>query len=256
MEQKISVVINTYNASEHLDKVLKSLKRFDEIVVCDMESTDSTISLAEKHGCKIVTFPKGDHKICEPARDFAIHSAENDWVFVVDSDEIVPDALRDYLYERISNPGFNSALAIPRKNMFLGKPATASPDYQLRFFLKDKTVWPSTIHSRPKVEGKVENIPSNRKDLYMIHLDDLSIKSRIDKMNTYSDYEVIKRARKKYGTFKMMIRPGWFFIRSFIFGKGFTDGKRGLIRAYMASLYQIMYLSKLYENSIKDKRSM
>ena len=69
-----------------------------------------------------------------PARDFAIHSASFDWVFVVDADEIVPDALRDYLYERISDPGFDAALAVPRKNMFLGKPATASPDYQLRFF--------------------------------------------------------------------------------------------------------------------------
>lgn len=41
------------------------------------------------------------------------------------------------------------------------------------------------------------------------------------------------------------------FIRSLLFGKGFSDGKRGLIRAYMASLYQIIYLSKLYENSLK-----
>ena len=219
MSGKISVVINTYNASEHLGKVLESLNRFDEIVVCDMESTDSTVAIAEKYGCRVVTFPKGDIKICEPARDFAIHSASFDWVFVVDADEIVPDALRDYLYERISDPGFDAALAVPRKNMFLGKPATASPDYQLRFFLKNKTVWPSTIHSRPKVDGKIENIPATRKELYMMHLDDLSIKSRVDKMNTYSEYEVIKRSHKKYGTFKMLTRPWWFFIRSYLFGK-------------------------------------
>lgn len=154
-----------------------------------------------------------------PARDFAIHSASFDWVFVVDADEIVPDALRDYLYERISDPGFDAALAVPRKNMFLGKPATASPDYQLRFFLKNKTVWPSTIHSRPKVDGKIENIPATRKELYMIHLDDLSIKSRVDRMNTYSEYEIAKRSHKKYGTFKMLTRPWWFFIRSYLFGK-------------------------------------
>ena len=35
----ISVVINTYNASQYLAKVLESVKDFDEIVVCDMEST-------------------------------------------------------------------------------------------------------------------------------------------------------------------------------------------------------------------------
>lgn len=246
--------MNTYNAEVHLQKVLDSLKGFDEIVVCDMESTDSTAAIAADNGCRVVTFPKGNHNICEPARDFAIHSAKYDWVFVVDADEIVPKALKDYLYSRINEPGFNSALAVARQNMFLGRPATASPDYQLRFFLKDKTTWPATIHSRPKVECIVENIPANRKDLYMIHLDDLSIKSRIDKMNVYSDYEVVKRSHKKYGTVKMLVRPWWFFIRSFILGKGITDGKRGLVRAYMASLYQIIYLSKLYENSVKDKR--
>ena len=53
---------------------------------------------------------------------------------------------------------------------------------------------------------------------------------------------------------KMLFRPGWFFIRSLLFGKGFSDGKRGLIRAYMASLYQIIYLSKLYENSLKNEQ--
>ena len=32
----ISVVINTYNAQQHLAKVLESVKDFDEVVVCDI----------------------------------------------------------------------------------------------------------------------------------------------------------------------------------------------------------------------------
>lgn len=112
--------MNTYNAEEHLQKVLYSLKGFDEIVVCDMESTDSTVDIAKSNGCKVVTFPKGNTNICEPARDFAIHSATNDWVFVVDADEIVPEALKNYLYDRINESNFTSALAVPRLNSFLG----------------------------------------------------------------------------------------------------------------------------------------
>ena len=64
----ISVVINTYNAEEHLREVLDAVKGFDEIVVCDMESTDSTTDIARRYGCKIVTFPKAGHKSAEPAR--------------------------------------------------------------------------------------------------------------------------------------------------------------------------------------------
>ena len=42
---KISVVINTYNAEKHLVTVLESVKEFDQIVLCDMHSSDNTIAI-------------------------------------------------------------------------------------------------------------------------------------------------------------------------------------------------------------------
>ena len=59
-ENKISVVINTYNAEQYLEEVLEAVKGFDEILVCDMESTDRTVAIAQANGCRVVTFPKGD----------------------------------------------------------------------------------------------------------------------------------------------------------------------------------------------------
>ena len=73
---KISVVIQTYNSEQFLERVLNSVKEFDEIVVCDMYSTDRTIEIARKFDCKIVYHKKTD--FCEPARNFAIHSATYD----------------------------------------------------------------------------------------------------------------------------------------------------------------------------------
>lgn len=84
MNDKISVVINTYNASKYLERSLEAVKDFDEIVICDMESTDDTLDIARKYGCKIVTYPKGNHVSAEPARTFAIQSATSQWVLVVD----------------------------------------------------------------------------------------------------------------------------------------------------------------------------
>lgn len=254
MDKKISVVINTYNASSHLEDVLNSVIEFDQIVVCDMESTDDTLEIVAKFAstgkCKIVHFPKGNHKICEPARDFAIHSADYKWVLVVDADEIVPDALRKYLYARINEPGFDDAIALARQNLFMGRPATASPDYQLRFFQKEKACWPPIIHARPHVDCHIIEIPANRKDLYLRHLDNPSIAERISKMNNYTDYEVIKREKRPYGTFRFLFRPLWFFLRSYLLGKGFLDGKRGLIRAYMAMIYQATYMAKITEKRL------
>src|SRR5574344_2038981 len=52
-KQKISVVINTYNAERMLETTLKSVQKADEIIICDMYSTDKTIEIAEKFGCKV-----------------------------------------------------------------------------------------------------------------------------------------------------------------------------------------------------------
>ena len=66
-QNRISVVINTYNAQAMLEEVILAVKHFDEVLVCDMESTDSTVAIARKYGCKVVTFPKAQHKSAEPA---------------------------------------------------------------------------------------------------------------------------------------------------------------------------------------------
>ena len=116
---KISVVIQTYNSEQFLERVLNSVKEFDEIVVCDMYSTDRTIEIARKFDCKIVYHKKTD--FCEPARNFAIHSATYDWVLVVDSDEIVPADLKDYLYTLLREQRAIGGVWIPRKNYLMGK---------------------------------------------------------------------------------------------------------------------------------------
>ena len=118
--QHISVVINTYNAEKHLKAVLEAVKNFDEIVICDMESTDQTLDIARSYNCKIVTFPKGNLRIVEPARQFAIDKASSPWVLVVDADEVVTPELRKYLYDAIRKDSCPDAIAIPRKNYFMG----------------------------------------------------------------------------------------------------------------------------------------
>ncbi len=55
----------TYNASQHLAEVLETVKDFDEVVICDMESTDNTLDIARKYGCKIVIFKRGNYQICD-----------------------------------------------------------------------------------------------------------------------------------------------------------------------------------------------
>ena len=253
-EKGISVVINTYNASEHLAEVIEAVKDFDEILVCDMESTDDTLDIARRHGCRIVTFPRETFSIVEPAREFAIRQAACPWVLVVDADEIVTPELRDYLYGRIAQPDCPQGLYIPRKNQFLGQYENSfTADYQLRFFVREGTEWPPYVHTFPKVKGRTEKIPTSLKNVCFYHLADESITERIDKDNRYTDGEVEKRGSRHYGICSLLLRPHWKFFDSYIVRGGFRDGKNGLIRAGLTAFYQFVLIAKVMEHRMKNK---
>lgn len=248
--QKISVVINTYNASKYLARVLNAVKNFDEIVVCDMESTDDTIDIAREHGCKIVTFPKANHKSAEPARTFAIQSATSDWVLVVDADEVVSESLRSYLYDFIKDPGKIRGLFIPRKNYTMKVFLPSSyPDYQLRFFIKEGTTWPPYVHTFPKVQGALDYIPKSRKDCAFDHLDD-STRATINRLNNYTDNEVEKRADQKVTFLKLFASPMIRFIKLYFIKGGIFYGIPGYVQAMRAAQYKFTALCKLYEKQI------
>lgn len=248
----ISVVINTYNAEKHLAKVLDAVKDFDEIVVCDMESTDDTIGIAKQYGCKIATFPKGNITIVEPARNFAIQQASNEWVLVVDADEIITPELRQYLYDIIKSPDCPTGIFISRLNMFLGRYSSkkSSNDYQLRFMKRDKVDWPHTIHSVPRIDGPVDKAPNKYK---MLHLADETIYQIVNKANIYSDNEVVKKMHKNYGYWALFYRPLWRFFRTYIIKGEILRGKRGLIRAYMDANYQVYVVSKIIEKKLRSQ---
>lgn len=253
-QKKISVVINTRNAEQHLQRVLDAVKSFDEILICDMESTDNTLKIAHDNGCRVVTFPKADHKSAEPARTFAIQSASYPWVLVVDADEIVTTELHDYLYRRIGEPNCPAGLYIPRLNRFmLSYTKSIAYDHQLRFFKKEGTVWPPYVHTFPTVQGKTEKIPSSEKNVCFVHLADETISDLVRKTNSYTDGELQKRSTKHYGLGTLLWRPFWRFFRNYVLKLGFRDGLPGFIRAGMDAFYQFVLVAKIIERTYRNK---
>lgn len=243
----ISVVINTYNAEKHLARVLDSVKDFDEIVICDMESTDDTLKIAEEYGCHVVTFRKEGVNIVEPARNFAIQAAKHPWVLVVDADEIVTKELRSYLYGHIAKNNAEEGVFIPRRNYFMGQFMHALyPDYILRFFRKDAVDWPPIIHVQPMVKGTVIHAPKDG-GLAFEHLANDNVSCRLQKTDTYTDNEVIKKAGKNYGWGALLWRPFFRFFKSYILKSGWRDGKAGFLWASLDATYQLVMLGKHME---------
>ena len=240
---RISAVLNTYNAAEHLDEVLDALHGFDEIILVDMHSTDETRAIATRHGARIIDFERCG--ICEPARNAAIQAASNPWVLIVDADEIVPPALRDYLYKLISSPNPPAALRLPLRNYFMGcEMHCLYPNYITRFARRDAIDWPPIIHAKPVIAGRIGSIPSRRKELAMIHLAKNTVESRLEKLERYTSREVERRGPRRYNAFAYLVKPFARFLHAYLFKGGFRDGHPGLIWALLDAQYKLATIAR------------
>ena len=240
---RISAVLNTFNAEEHLDLVLESLKGFDEIILVDMHSTDATRAIATRHGARIIDFERCN--ICEPARNAAIQAASHPWVLIVDADEVVPEALRNHLYQVAASANPPAALNIPRINFFMNREMRSLyPDYITRFTRRDAIDWPPVIHARPVVNGRIDSIPARRKDLAFIHLAKNTVESRLEKMARYTAMEVGRRGPRRYGAATFILKPLARFFRAYILKGGFRDGHPGLLWALLDAQYKLATIAR------------
>ena len=255
---KISVVIHTYNAAEHLERVIDSLDGFDEVLVVDMESTDNTVDIARRCGARVLTFPRGQHRIAEPARQFGIDSAAHQWVFEVDADEIVPRSLTAYLKELVGRSDAPDGVRMPRRNFYLGREMHAGyPDHILRFFRRDKSHWPPEVHSMPQVDGRVDTIPASRRDLALIHLANENVSTRAAKDLCYSDYEVMRKAgRRPHPAADLLWRPAFVFFKRYLLKGAWRDGARGLAYATQAACYEALICCKLLQNKLSTENGI
>lgn len=252
---KISVVVHTYNAEKFLRKCLEALVGFDEILICDMHSTDQTIPIANEFGARIIYHENVGY--ADPARDFAIHSAANEWVLVVDADEIVTPELKKYLYDFLDSPKAEkyAGLFLTCKNFFMGRFLYGSyPNYILRFMRQSKAYWPPTVHSKPKIDGEVMYIPKRDKKLSLIHLGNDNVTEKLRKMNIYSSLEVVRRKGKKISFAGIIFKPYFRFVKEYILKGGFRSGRAGYVFARMSSTYKMLTIAKMWEEEMdKDK---
>lgn len=142
-----SVGIIVFNRASTLETTLRSVKDFDEIIVCDGGSVDGTLELAKKYGCKIieqdVRYKRADGSISDfsGVRNQTLEASTNDWFLFIDSDEYLSndsvEEIRRIVKE--AKPKYR-VYDMPRK--FVHKNniidcAVAYPCYQTRFFHKE-----------------------------------------------------------------------------------------------------------------------
>lgn len=257
---KISVVINTYNEEKRLPRLLFSIKSLTrDIVVVDMMSTDKTREIAKNFGARVFKHKKISY--VEPARNFAIEKAKNEWVLILDADEEVTPELKEYLKKEIKEPR-GDYYRIPRKNIIFNKWMKYSgwwPDFNIRFFKKENVSWENKIHSIPLTKGTGIDLPVDGK-LAIRHRHYTSIEDYIEKMNRYTTIQA--RDLNKLGvefSWKLLItKPLSEFLRRYFAERGYKDGLHGLAVCLLQSSSELVIYSKLWQKQkfIKQKLSV
>ena len=149
----LSCIIHTRNSAETLGKALESVAWADEIIVVDMESTDSTRAIAANYTQRILSTPVVPR--VDGIRQQFLAEARHDWILVLDSDEYLAADARVNVANLLEQYGDQyDAFAIPRFNYIAGQIMRGSgwyPASQIRLFRKGTVRWSDANHQTPEV---------------------------------------------------------------------------------------------------------
>src|SRR3954454_16391159 len=96
----VSVLVPVKNEAENLGRCLPALAWADEVFVVDSQSTDDTVLVAEAHGATVVQFDFNG--VYPKKKNWALENLpfRNEWVLIVDADEVVVPELATEIAER------------------------------------------------------------------------------------------------------------------------------------------------------------
>jgi len=239
----ITAVVLTKNNKETLRTCLSSLTFVDEIVVVDDNSTDTTIRIAKKMGAKVYKRKMEDNFAKQ--RNFGLKKAKGEWVFFLDADERVSEALASEIYNLQFTIYHADGFYIKRKDKFLGKELKHGETniHLLRFAKKDVGKWRRKVHEVWEIEGKVSSLNNS-----IIHESHKDLAGLIDKVNRYSDLHAKQKLKDKEisNLFKIVFYPIAKFINNYIFRLGILDGLHGFVIAILMSMHSFLAWSKLW----------
>lgn len=254
---RISVIINVIKAEEdYLPQALSSVKKFaDEIIVVDMESGEKAVNSAKEAGAKV--FHHKRLMYVEPARNYGISKATGDWLFILDPDEELSKSLAIKL-KNIARENKADYVCLPRKNIVFGKWIKHSrwwPDYNIRFFKKDKVVWSEIIHSVPQTVGKGIDLSAEEENS-IIHYHYASIDQFIERMNRYTSEHANNLINEgyKFRWRDIIKKPAGEFLSRYFRGSGYKDGLHGLALSGLQSFSElVLYLKVWQAKKFKEK---
>ena len=234
---------------------MDSIKWADEIIIIDSYSTDKTLEIVSEFDTKIF-----QHEYINSAKqkNWTLQYCKNDWVFQIDSDEILESNAEEIIRKTINYADENIyCFKMPRKNHVLGKWVKYGglyPDWEYRLFKKGHGKWwDREVHSRIVVSGGIGTLNTP-----LIHHGMPHISKQLSNLDRYTRYEADDFTKRgaQFSWLKWIFGPPFIFFKNYFMLQGFRDGWRGFFLAAYAGIYYFLSHSKLLEmETLKLKKS-
>jgi len=245
----LSVVIITLNAERTLDQTLRSVTDWvNEVVLVDSGSTDDTLNIAQTYGCRVL-----HHRFdgFGAQKQFAINQATNDWVLVLDADEVLDATLQHTIQQTLNqNPNTTQSFSLPRSLVFMGKPLQHGGEHNrpvVRLFNRQHAhVSDALVHETVVTNGPVSTLSGT-----LWHDSYGSLHDYIAKMNQYTSLNARQFGKTPHrrGPLDVSVRFAFKFVKVYFFKGSILDGLPGFVWAFFSAVYPVMKYIKLQERT-------
>lgn len=249
----ISAVMITLNSERLLPTVLDALSWCDEVVVVDSGSTDRTLTIARQWGARVL---HRDFDGFGTQKGYAVAQAKNDWVLVVDADEVVTPELRNEINQRVGHEPGVIGYEVPISLIFLGRLMKHGGEFKmphLRLFNRTfGTYNTNRVHEDVALKGgKVLTLKN-----HMLHDSYGSLHEYFEKMNRYTTAgarELNGRGRRA-SLGQVIMRLPFTFFKEYVLKRNALNGYPGFVWSLFSAMYPVVKYAKLHE--LQQKRPL
>ncbi|MCH2185791.1 glycosyltransferase family 2 protein [Myxococcota bacterium] len=243
----LSICLIARDEEIELARCLDSLPSADEvIVVVDSRSRDGTEKLARERADRVEV---SDYEGQFEQKSYGLSLARNDWVLIVDPDEVFPSGLIRELEAALAGADESlCGLALNRRTWHLGRwimHGDFYPDWTLRVFRRSRAKWVGeNPHARIEVDGRVERL-----SVELEHYSYRSLSDQIERIQAFSteSARALDRAGRQARLRDLLTRPPARFLRAYLLRRGFLDGVPGLVIAVATAFHVFLKYAKLWE---------
>jgi glycosyltransferase involved in cell wall biosynthesis len=246
MATQISAVIITHNEERNIARCLESLWGIaDEIIVVDSFSTDRTREICKEYRTR---FYQRSFDGYSSQKNYGISLASYPYILSLDADEALTECLKKDLL-RVKEQGMQDGYRMRRVANYCGtwiRHGGWCPDIKLRLFDKSKGAWSDQLVHEEVVMAEGSTIAMLKGNL--LHYSYYSIEEHVLQSDRYSTLAAKELYRKdtSYELLRMVVKPGFRFIRDYFLRFGFLDGFHGFVIACITAHAVVLKYAKLH----------